>query len=125
MSYYDFENNEIKVGSRVVSDPTQNAGTVTSIDDPDCDYDDELQRAVQYGPYVHVLWDADAETPEEELTERFSGYNVNISYYEEEKFVFDDIEVVDADWQPIDPEYHDSLEDDTIEEGFMYGEDLT
>lgn len=119
--YFDNDDNEIKVGSRVKSSNELPGGTVTRIEDLDCDYDDELQRPVVYGPYVFVRWD-DLDWDEE----RFSGYSVNgYSPYQEERYVFDDFDVVEADWEPNDEAFSEALDDDTIEEGFSYGEDLT
>lgn len=115
--YRDANQQEIKVGSRVASDMTQPAGVVTSVEAIDCDYDDNLECAVTYGPYVYVQW------PEAEGLDRMSGYNTSHSYYEAEEFVFDDIEIVADDWEP-DDEIILILDDDTIEEGFEYGEDL-
>jgi len=119
--YEDASGTEIKIGTRVSADSNLPGGTVVRLDEMDGDYDDDLQRAVQYGPYVHVEWDDFPGDPE-----RFSGYLVNVGYpgYEDEPFVFmfDDIEVVADNWEP-DDEIVES-DDDTIEEGFSYGEDL-
>jgi len=119
--YFDSDNNEVKVGSRVKSSNDLPGGTVVEIQEIDCDYDDNLGRPVAYGPYVFVKWD-DHDEPE-----RFSGYAVNgYSPYQDEEYLFEDFDVVEADWEPDDEaDWYDDDPDDAIEEGFMYGEDLT
>jgi hypothetical protein len=59
--------NDIVVGSRCVygcPEPEEVANclvTVFEITDSDCDYDDELGRAVEYGPYVKIRFDTGEE----------------------------------------------------------------
>lgn len=52
----DAEGTTIVVGQIVVDRAGQEIGKVTQLTEPDADYDDELQRAVQYGPYVYVSY---------------------------------------------------------------------
>jgi hypothetical protein len=54
---------EITVGSRVLyadNDPATPA-TVIAISEPDGDYDDELQRGVEYPPKITLLFENDTE----------------------------------------------------------------
>ncbi len=64
----DHKGDEIVVGSRVMfGDPAEGeqdsyTGIVTDITEPDADYDDELQRGVQYPPKVTLRYgDGDEE----------------------------------------------------------------
>jgi hypothetical protein len=64
----DERGNEIVVGSRCVYGcPPEDLPvlrylvTVTEITDSDCDYDDELGRAVEYGPFVKIRFDTGEE----------------------------------------------------------------
>ncbi len=57
----DSNGTTLKVGMRVLDEHGDEDGTITELTDPDGDYDDNLGRAVAYGPYVHVKYD-DGET---------------------------------------------------------------
>lgn len=94
--------NRLKVGDRVNvwEDVNPDAkglppGTIVRIDDPDGDYDDELERPVMYGPYVWVQWD-DAKPDD---PEKFSGMPKQpLSYYYPDgvdEFTFDDLILVE------------------------------
>ncbi len=90
-TYFDFDGHEIRVGTKVICmDAT--VGTVMSIDELDCDYDDELGCAVGYGPYVYVQW------AEAEGLDKFSGYPKNNGWNDypdgPSAFIFEDLEVV-------------------------------
>ena len=91
--YVDWKGTPIVVGSVVIVDIEGTSGTapgkVVRIDYPDYDYDDYLERAVQYGPYVWVQW----PEFEEGDTEKFTGFT--ISRYEDPNLhQFDDLTVV-------------------------------
>ena len=65
-------------------------GVIVEIREVDCDYDDALERPVQYGPYIMVQW---PEAPPND-PERFSGNLVYLrSGYpeDEDTYHFDDI----------------------------------
>jgi hypothetical protein len=65
--------------------PTQKPGVITGIDEVDCDYDDNLQRAVQYGPYVCVKWP-------DKSAENFKGVSVELRGQDDwTTYHFDDI----------------------------------
>ena len=67
------------------------AGVIVEITEVDCDYDDEAQRPMQYGPYVYVQWPEAADGD----TERFRGSSLYLrSGYpadDEATYHFDDI----------------------------------
>ena len=93
--YVDWKGTPIVVGSVVIVDtaPEDASGTapgrVVRIDYPDYDYSDELERAVQFGPYIWVQW----PEFEEGDTERFTGFTPN-SWEDPNLHQFDDLTVV-------------------------------
>lgn len=88
--YEDGVGNEIAVGVKVKLDDEGSTGTVKRIDEIDVDYDDNLQQAVGYGPYVWVQW---PELEDGDL-ERFGGYRTSSLFEDNMTFSFEDLEVV-------------------------------
>lgn len=52
----------VNVGDKVLYDENDRAAVVTAISEPDGDYDDELQRGVEYPPRVTVRFADDGST---------------------------------------------------------------
>jgi hypothetical protein len=90
-TYQDYDGRQIVLGTKVVCmDAT--VGTVMQIDEIDCDYDDELGRAVGYGPYVYVQW------PDSPGLNQFRGYPQSNGWADypdgPSTYIFEDLEVV-------------------------------
>lgn len=92
--YYDgsMPPQPLAIGDRVIINSVATAppGFIVSFTEVDCDYDDFLERAVQYGPYCDVQWDEDDEGD----LDRFTGYSrVTWADYPDgpDTFYFDDL----------------------------------
>lgn len=59
----DCKGHPVKVGARVLGEDGLENGTVIEVTESDADYDDNVGRAVQYGPFVHVRFDPCEEHP--------------------------------------------------------------
>lgn len=91
----DYKGQEIKVDTKVkYGDIETQIGIVTEITEPDVDYDDEKQRAVQIFPEVTVTF-ANGDT------DKATSYNITHYTWADypdgarcEKFMCDDLEVI-------------------------------
>ena len=90
--WQDFNGRRIAVGSNVTSADPSVQGVVSRIEEADFDYDDELERGVQYGPYVWVEW------PNAEMDERFTG--TALDRQDPLLFTFDDLDVIEGGGTP-------------------------
>lgn len=59
----DFEGTRIAVGQRTVDAAGREDGTVVGISEPDADYSDRAERAVERGPVVTVEYDSGESIP--------------------------------------------------------------
>lgn len=93
-TYTDFEQVEqLKVGDKVhdYGSDLDKPGTITKIDEPDWDYDDNVGRGVRFGPYVHVEF-PNGQTTKYVGTLHSHGGNPYDDYeHYEEEYTFDDL----------------------------------
>ena len=84
----DRNGRRVRVGDRVTD-----GGTVVEVTEPDADYDDNLGRAVQYGPCVVVRFDPFGEYPDG-VDDRFlASYVYQGDWCDRPSYVCDDVEV--------------------------------
>lgn len=88
----DCKGTPLAVGQRVIEDGEE-VGTIIELTESDADYDDNLGRAVQYGPYVHVRFDPCDDYPDG-VDDRFLCSYEGDPYYTDPSFRCDDVEVV-------------------------------
>jgi hypothetical protein len=84
----DCNGRKLKVGDKVLyGDPNPNdvlshTATITKITEPDGDYDDNLERAVEICPYVHIIFDADTyEAADKEICYTYNNTPVSWNDY--------------------------------------------